>query len=174
VKCEGGGGDCLPADAVAWVENRPLPQSLSEIQRGQKVLCYDHIGQSARYVAVMDVSIETAAANWVNVELEDGSTLAMTEDHPCHKGTRDIVLARDLEPGCDTLMVLKMVPVKVRAVSAVKPNSFDEEPRTRVSLNLTQPDRHSLFVAAAGQVPTMAVGSCDASPRTVKQKKHIC
>ena len=31
--------DCLPADAVAWVENHPLPKSLSEINEGDSVLC---------------------------------------------------------------------------------------------------------------------------------------
>ena len=46
------GKECLPADSVAWVEHLPLPRPLGELSLGQKVLCYDRVGDCMRHVEV--------------------------------------------------------------------------------------------------------------------------
>jgi len=81
------------------------------------------------------------------------------------------------------MMVLKMVPVKVKSVLPIRtplPENAesDEEVRTRVCLNLQQPSRYSVFVASSGQLPTVAVGSSSTKarayvPKTVNTFVHV-
>jgi len=61
-------------------------------------------------------------------------------------------------------MVLKMVPVVVERVEKIDVDDDPAEVRTRVSLAVKQPQRHSIFVAASAQEPTMAVGANNVRP----------
>ncbi|CAK0819265.1 unnamed protein product, partial [Prorocentrum cordatum] len=45
-----GGADCLPREAVVWVEGQDAPRQLQQLQEGQKVLCYDSLGDCVDYV----------------------------------------------------------------------------------------------------------------------------
>ncbi|CAK0859833.1 unnamed protein product [Prorocentrum cordatum] len=45
---------CLPLDAGVWVEGRTITYSLRDLGRGQRVLCYDSLGRSIRYVEVLE------------------------------------------------------------------------------------------------------------------------
>lgn len=166
--------DCLRPDSVAWVEGQPLPQALNTLSSGQKVLCHDSVTKGLRYAEILDVRTENGNAKWVDVVLEDGTSLQMTANHPVlpltgnQSSSAGAVRAMDLCPGSDYLMVLKTMPVLVQEILS----SSDSESEDRVFLTLHQPQRHSLFVASApssgtGQpaVRTMAVGSADVHPR---------
>jgi len=165
--------DCLLPDSVAWVEGQPMPQPLSTLISGQKVLCHDNVSKGLKYAEILDVKTESGTAKWVSVVLEDGTSLQMTANHPVqpltgsHSGAMGAVRAMDLCPGSDYLMVLKTMPVLVQEVEAGEAESED-----RVFLTLRQPQRHSLFVASPPRgggagvptVQTMAVGSADVVP----------
>lgn len=165
-------GDCLRPDSVAWVEGQALPQPLKTMKPGQKVLCHDSLSNGLKYTEVLNVHTEAGKSNWVDVTLEDGTSLQMTSNHPVQPITGNAsvgaVRAIDLSPGSDYIMVMKTMPVLVQKVV----NGVSAECQERVFLTLHQPERHSLFVAAppgaegAGltAVQTMAVGSADARP----------
>jgi hypothetical protein len=116
---EGCDQDCLPADAVTWVLNQSLPRPLSSLVPGQQVLCYDQAGGGMRYVEVTSVKQQDSVTEWVELRLEDGTELDMTADHPVHQLDRGptvepyAVRAAELQAGVDTVMVLKMVPIRV-------------------------------------------------------------
>lgn len=60
--CKEGGSDCLPADAVAWVQHQALPVSLCDVKVGDQVLCFDHLAQGPQYTEVSSISMEKSAA----------------------------------------------------------------------------------------------------------------
>mmetsp|Transcript_68470 Transcript_68470/g.164419 ORF Transcript_68470/g.164419 Transcript_68470/m.164419 type:complete len:758 (-) Transcript_68470:153-2426(-) len=164
-------GECLPPDAVVWVEGQALPCPVSNISPGEKVLCYDSLSLVPKFVEVTDSNTILGNASWVSVTLDDDTTLTLTADHPTQprRSLGDLplaghVAAQDLKEGSDSLMVLKMLPVKVRSVVPTR-----DTVKERVALTLKNPDRHEVFVAGAGggvpgqEMSTMAVGSANAA-----------
>jgi len=157
--CEAGSGDCLPPDAVVWVENKPMPTPLAEVQPGERVMCYDRLSICMKYATVTRKKVQDGEVEWVTVVLADGSSMLMTSDHPVHRDTgKHAIKAAKLKPGKDSIMLLKMVPVFVERVIPMAPKeSFT--PHTRVTLSVHHEERHSIFVGAPGQNPSIAVGS---------------
>lgn len=170
-------GDCLPNDALVWIEGAALPTKVHEALAGQSVLCYDNVARCLKYTKVTGVDVISGQTHWVKVSLVDGTALTMTADHPikCHDrkaGTRGrspctstrSIRAADLEPGVDAVPVLRLVPVTVDNVAEASPGENVSEER-RIALKVRQPERYSVFVAAPGEsgsASTMAVGSADA------------
>mmetsp|Transcript_126083 Transcript_126083/g.315064 ORF Transcript_126083/g.315064 Transcript_126083/m.315064 type:complete len:836 (-) Transcript_126083:93-2600(-) len=167
--CAKSNGDCLPPDAVVWVEGQSMPSRVGEIGSGQRVLCYDHLTGGLKYSDVVDVQTRDASTTeWVSVVLEDGTELQMTSDHPVYPqvagagpGSSTPVRAAELQASAHSLEVLRLVPVPVREVRimpkagrSVEPASSppDAAPTERVSLSVRQPERHSIFVASGPSV----------------------
>jgi len=171
-------GECLPPDAVVWVEGQAMPRKVSTVKQGDRVLCHDSLCLAPKYVQVLSSETLVGKAAWVEVKLEDDTCLTLTADHPTQprQSKSDLpasqhVPAAELRPGVDNLMVLKMQPVLVQSVEGKKadPDTYGWPGPglgTRVSIMLQQPDRHEVFVAPSGTMPgqemsTVAVGSAD-------------
>eukprot|EP00927_Polykrikos_kofoidii_P027003 TRINITY_DN23917_c0_g1_i1.p1 TRINITY_DN23917_c0_g1~~TRINITY_DN23917_c0_g1_i1.p1 ORF type:complete len:745 (-),score=110.02 TRINITY_DN23917_c0_g1_i1:154-2364(-) len=154
------GADCLPPESLAWIEGYALPQPVEHLVPGQRVLCFDHLGGHLKYAAVVEATIRKASepADWAHVTLIDGTTVQLTADHPVKPvrsaaGQRrpagplcdelSVTHARNLRPGVDSLMVLKLVPEQVSTVELVM------ETRSRVFLTVEQQERHAIFVAGS-------------------------
>jgi len=179
------GGDCLPFDALVWVEGQALPQCVCDVQTGQKVLCHDNIVGNLKFVSLLQAETKAnSEIEWVRVTLADGTTMRMTSDHlmlsQAHQkegldfGVVDTgpVRAADLKPGIDSVMVLRVMPVDVENVEAGLKS--DDCGTQRTSIVVQQPERHSIFVASSGPCPLnrcMAVGSsslwaCSSQPES--------
>jgi hypothetical protein len=187
-------GDCLPSDALVWVESEPLPQPLSQLKPGQRVLCYDNLLGRVTYDAVCEISASEHADSreWVTVFLADGTALQMTTDHPieCYSVQEQNVRvggmkkkyahAGELQPGRDGVNVLKVSTVPVKDIERHGPGyapTDDAGPKQWVNFTLQQPQRHTVFVAQRkGQAvqPMMAVGSTDLSPLAQQQMRDVC
>jgi len=170
-------GDCLPLDALVWVEGETLPRPLGKLAIGDRVLCYDRLAGSMKHAGLIDVRMESGPKEWASVTLHDGTCLDMTVDHfvqlakaptaaadptgPTTLLTRSSIPVRagELKPGIDSLMVLKAAPVRVMAVERRAAE------RERISLTVQHSERHAIFVAAPGQAlgtfQTMAVESAN-------------
>mmetsp|Transcript_2973 Transcript_2973/g.6536 ORF Transcript_2973/g.6536 Transcript_2973/m.6536 type:complete len:775 (-) Transcript_2973:200-2524(-) len=171
-------GECLPHDAVVWVEGHALPRPVCTVKVGDRVLCHDNLSLVPKYVDVMASDMMFGEASWVQVKLADGTSLTLTSDHPTQprRALQEVpqsghIAAGDLRPGSDSLMVLKMQPEKVRSVAPTR-----EQSGGRVALSLQQPERHELFVAPPScgkpgqEMATIAVGSADmATPANQQQ-----
>eukprot|EP00929_Paragymnodinium_shiwhaense_P036097 TRINITY_DN19394_c0_g1_i1.p1 TRINITY_DN19394_c0_g1~~TRINITY_DN19394_c0_g1_i1.p1 ORF type:complete len:971 (+),score=186.71 TRINITY_DN19394_c0_g1_i1:75-2987(+) len=164
-------GDCLPLDAVAWVEGEASPQPLSKLQAGNRILCYDRLAGHMKHAEVVGLDMNQGEVEWAKVTLEDGTTLEVTSDHPVHVqmaeevaapwGTKPPVKAGDLREGHDCILVLKHVPVPVKRVEKVL------EARERVALHVSQPERHAPFIAAGQQAEgTMQAMAVEANNRS--------
>jgi len=179
-----GSGDCLPANAVVWVEGEQVPRELSQVVPGQRVLCSDSLTGGMKYAEVLTSRLlESQDIDWVAVALEDGTSLTMTADHPVMpvSATKEVwepnvtrdsrpflaVPASRLEPGKHAIYVLKLLPVPVLRVDSA--GASEAVPQARVNLTVRQPERHAVFVAQAkvgpgfGPPTPMAVGSADLS-----------
>lgn len=169
------GGDCLPPNALAWVDGAGLPTQVREVKNGQSVLCYDNVAGCLKYTEVTGVRTITGKTRWVKVSLIDGTALTLTADHPIQLRAVDdfgrdrprgaAVPAADLQPGTSAVTVLRMVPVTVAQVEDAELDAG--EIGERVALTVRQPERHSVFVASPAdgtgcRMATMAVGSADA------------
>jgi len=151
--------DCLPPDALVWVEGEALPWRLEEVQPGQRVRCFDRLSGQVKHAAVQEVKTETGMVEWTTVALADGTVLDLTADHPMQPVGADVsqgglaarpfgsehavVRAAALRPGVDHLLALKVEPVPVQSVQT------SVEDRKRVFLTVQQPERHAIFVARA-------------------------
>jgi len=135
---------------------------------GDRVLCFDKLGQSLKHASITKAQTIAGQAEWLTVTLQDNTKLAMTADHPMRplsahtdgqmQSLEQNVCAQELQPGHHHLLALKVVPV---LVTDVRSSGSCE---SRVSLSVQQPERHTIFVAAAdqatGSVQSMAVASC--------------
>jgi len=170
----GGRGDCLPLDCQVWVEGLPLPKKARNVKPGERVLCHDSVVGAPKYVDVLDARCLSGETDWVRIALADGTELTVTANHPVQpkSNTRTNQLpirATDLEPGVDSLMVLKMVPLIVEEVGECPaPGGGKTEPGkatpTRVALRLQHPQRYEVFVvqgADGAQGGLAAVCSAD-------------
>jgi len=162
--CEASSGDCLPPDAVVWVEDKAMPMPLLAVQPGDKVMCYDRLSMCMKYAKVTSKKVQDSQVKWVTIALADGSSMLMTADHPVHRESEKesrktfAIKAAKLRPGKDSIMVLKMVPVLVEKVTSMV-SKDSSTPLARVALSVQHEDRHSIFVGAPGQNPSIAVGS---------------
>jgi len=161
-------GNCLPPDAMVWLECKQQPTPAQDLAAGDRVLCFDRLGQSLKHASITKAQTIAGQAKWVTVTLQDNTKLAMTADHPMRPMRADTdgqmqnleqnVCAQDLQPGHHHLLALKVVPV---LVTDVQSSGFCE---SRVSLSVQQPERHAIFVATAdqatGSLQSMAVESC--------------
>eukprot|EP00928_Gymnodinium_smaydae_P054247 TRINITY_DN3805_c0_g1_i11.p1 TRINITY_DN3805_c0_g1~~TRINITY_DN3805_c0_g1_i11.p1 ORF type:complete len:820 (-),score=125.04 TRINITY_DN3805_c0_g1_i11:362-2821(-) len=175
-ECKNGEEDCLPPDAVAWVEGACEPMKLSSVLPGQRVLCFDHLSRSLKYSTVEHASMHDAQeSSWVTVKLADGTKLPMTSDHPVFARVLNNeglaaecgpIRAQDLQPGRHALEVFTRTPVVVDEVAEMLPlGTAAGAPATRVSLSVRQADRHSIFVSrTAGGEPGIAVASAKVTP----------
>lgn len=154
-------GDCLPASTLVRVEGKAAAMRVDAINLGQRVLCMDHITGALKYAEVVEVDVsEQAGPDIVEVELEDGTKLQMTADHPVFADSTKHMSAKDLQPGVNNLDVLKVVSLPVKAVREVP----KEASSTRlVNLSVHQPQRHSLFVAASADEAVGSVAVASAS-----------
>eukprot|EP00443_Scrippsiella_acuminata_P048913 CAMPEP_0115190312 /NCGR_PEP_ID=MMETSP0270-20121206/11961_1 /TAXON_ID=71861 /ORGANISM="Scrippsiella trochoidea, Strain CCMP3099" /LENGTH=823 /DNA_ID=CAMNT_0002603521 /DNA_START=87 /DNA_END=2558 /DNA_ORIENTATION=+ len=158
MSCAEDSGDCLPPDAVLWLEDEPEPVKVGQVKIGQRVLCYDHVAHGLKYSEVVDVAAHDASfSNWVVVVLDDGTELQMTFDHPLYPEKAEAAIkAGELEPFTHSLAVLKVVSVPVREVrAAARAETLHQHsatagvlPMQRISLSVQQPERHSIFVAS--------------------------
>jgi len=186
--CSSRDGDCLPATAVAWVENCPVPLPLKSLLPGQRVLCYDSIGRGLTYAEVTDShpAEHSAAADWIVATLTNGTQLTMTADHPVTVSPtaghplemrRQCLYAEELQADRDCLMVLEMASVPVASVTrmvvdaAAAPVAGNEW----ITVTIEQPERHELFVATCNNLGVpgqpIAVGSSDRVPSSVSPSK---
>jgi len=178
-----GNGDCLPAEALVWVDHHMDPQPLHTLKAGQRVLCYDNLLQCVKHVQVVEATVmeEDSPKEYVTVQLADGTFLEMTSDHhvECYRDEaqeqRKCIPAMNLQEGRDSIMVLNIQPQEVTKV-VLSSRGEDDAHRRWVSLNVQQPQRHLVFVAnhrkTRGRYPqTMAVGSADLKP-TFAHVKH--
>eukprot|EP00928_Gymnodinium_smaydae_P011256 TRINITY_DN14177_c0_g1_i1.p1 TRINITY_DN14177_c0_g1~~TRINITY_DN14177_c0_g1_i1.p1 ORF type:complete len:595 (-),score=91.86 TRINITY_DN14177_c0_g1_i1:283-2067(-) len=169
-------GDCLPADALVWIEGSGAPKALSALTPGERVLCHDNLTGHMKYADI--TSVEPAQAtvppDWVHVSLADGTVLEMTADHPVETFPRFEVKnqkvirkqAHELSTVADKLVVLKMVKVPVCKVVRRSPDIDTVPAKQWMTLNVQQPQRHTVFVAQSGKqqggmLSSIAVGSAD-------------
>jgi len=176
--CAEGDGDCLPPDAVVWVEGQSVPSKVGEVVSGQRILCYDHLTGGLKYSDTVAVeSHDASTTEWVAVTLEDGTELKMTSDHPVYphvaagagSTSGAPVKAAELQAQVHRLEVLRLVAVPVREVRVMdnlgtrqgeNAPGQREAPNERISLSVRQPERHSIFVASGpGGTGGMAVAS---------------
>jgi hypothetical protein len=189
-------GDCLPADSLLWVDGFSTVRRLDSITEGQRILCYDSYACCLKYTSVLSIG-KTAACNskdteWVTVSLEDGTDLQMTADHPVQCTSNEVhgssaqssglrcQGARDLQAGCDEVMVMKLASVPVKSVSLLggRSNGYwangQANGKDAWKISVQQPDRHMIFVSKGGaangyqqqkfSVSAMTVGASNLVP----------
>jgi len=172
-------GDCLPPDATVWVEGHNAPVRVDAVEAGARVLCFDHLTGGMKYSDVTSIQAAPGqSAAWVEVLLEDSTSLKMTADHPVYPCTSDgeptgrgpePVQAASLDPSLHSIQVLKLVavPVKeVRSLTAANGEIPAGLPTSKVSVNVAQPVRHSIFASSQpGATACMAVASAEVNLR---------
>jgi len=170
-------GDCLPSSASVWIENEALPQRLSTVRPGQRVLCYDNLQRGMKYTDVLDVSLAPGSecTDWMTVVLKDGTKLEMTPNHPVECfSTSDhgrtpgrYIPASEVQAEADSIMVLKTVLVPVSSVHHTTldtaAGTCTSSAREWVNLSIQHPDRHTVFVSRSCEAAqgAMAVGTLD-------------
>jgi hypothetical protein len=178
--CMQGSGDCLPPHAMVWTEGGKLPQLLSTLQAGERIMCYDNLSKSMTYAKIEKLENSTNT-EWVQLSLEDGSTLEVTTDHPLAVQpefgsllSQKCMRAGELRPGRDRLMMLKMVWVPISDVRHFSTSDGREGitsaecPESRsITISVEQKERHEIFVTTGDKKGTpghpIAVGSSDRS-----------
>jgi len=182
------GCDCLPADTLVYVDGLTMPQPLCMVKPTQRVLCYDDLAGSVSYVPVERVSISEPNVQpdrgAVRVQLQDNTELQMTGNHPvktyptgsnssdavgaCVQGSGRCAQAADLQPGYDSLIVLKTTVVPVRKVEQVALEGASGVDRRWVTVAVQGPHRHMIFTATKGSqlapCQMMAVGGSNLVP----------
>jgi len=190
--CDGKDGDCLPPDAVVWIEGQSVPAKVADVGSGSRVLCYDHLSGGLKYSEVVDVATHDAStSDWVVVKLEDGTELKMTADHPVYPQAPGLVGERsgipvkagDLQASAHSLEVLRLVAIPVREVQVISRTSGGEEgggaggslaPSERVSLSVRQPERHSVFVSSGPSGKgSMAVASASVNVEGATNQRQV-
>jgi len=144
---------CLALDASVWVEGRAESCSVRDVERGQRVLCYDSLRQSITYAEVIEKRVDFVEVPWVDVGLDDGTRLTLTADHPVQRASQGgAIRAADLSPGRDSVVVhwIAAAAVAVKEVSR-KPEAAGEWGRANFALR--PPARHLALVSGAGAEP---------------------
>ncbi|CAK0837916.1 unnamed protein product [Prorocentrum cordatum] len=140
---------CLPSSASVWVEGRASACALRDLERGQRVLCYDSLGRSLRYAEVLEKRADLRAVPCISVGLHDGTRLAMAADQPVRLANqREVVRAEDLSPGKDSVFLHRAATVPV-AVKEVVRQAEARGARGRIHLVVRHPDRLLVLVASS-------------------------
>ena len=153
--------DCLPVSAKVHVDGFCGGKPASKLSVGDRVLCYDHLAGSIKFVEVEDCGIIAGPCSWSRVTLTDGTTMSVTTDHPVRivgemeaqggvggLGGGRVVRAGELRPG-NMLKILRMGAVPIEEMQTEP----DHQPRVRI--NLRQSWRYSLFCSeGSGQEMT--------------------
>jgi hypothetical protein len=178
--CAQGSGDCLPSHTMVWTESAKLPQLLSSLAPGERILCYDTLSKSMTYAAIEKLTRSTNT-EWVKLWMQDGSMLEVTTDHPVVVQPEDASLFRErcmrageLEAGRDRLLMLKMVWVPISDVRhASSALGEDGSPPAvppmldSITISVEQRERYEIFVTTGDKNgnpgPAIAVGSSDRS-----------
>jgi hypothetical protein len=174
--CLQGTGDCLPSHAMVWTETAKLPQNLCSLVPGDKILCYDNLAKNVTYAKIEKLQKSTNT-EWVNLLMQDGSTLQVTTDHPVavqpERGAvhdQRCMRAGMLKAGRDRIMMLKMVWVPISAVShfsSAESESAEILQSDSITISVEQRERHEIFVTTGDKNgnpgPPIAVGSSDRS-----------
>lgn len=161
-------GQCLHPDALVWPLGSSVPKKVLEVEAGQSVLCYDNVSGSVSHAEVSECQHLGGDVPWVSVTLIDGTSMTLTAEHPVQplpsiadghfsplqNNLGAIVKAADLQPGKDSLPVLRLLPTAVQKVEDV-PCSASATGTTRVALSVQQPLRHSIFVAEPRSHPEL-------------------
>eukprot|EP00931_Biecheleriopsis_adriatica_P028481 TRINITY_DN16971_c0_g1_i1.p1 TRINITY_DN16971_c0_g1~~TRINITY_DN16971_c0_g1_i1.p1 ORF type:complete len:648 (-),score=111.68 TRINITY_DN16971_c0_g1_i1:63-1982(-) len=149
------GNDCLPIASQVYVEGSLKAKRSDELQGGDRLLCYDHLLGSLKYVELQDVELISGPVEWTRVVLADGTVMTVTSDHPMRILNSDsaetgsfglgggvVRSAKELQPGQDMLNILKLGATPVKEISSWQ----DEQPRARV--NVQHSWRYSIFSQA--------------------------
>jgi len=122
---EAGGGaalqclDWLPLDASVWVEGRASSCPLRDLERGQRVLCYDLLGRSIRYVEVVEKHTNVREVPWISVSLDDGTQDDVAAEQRVQLADqRDMARAPGPCPGRDGVVVQRPSTLPAPALPA--------------------------------------------------------
>lgn len=157
----------LPASLFVWTEGSISAQPIGSLQRGRRLLCYDRFAAHICYAPVLDVEVESfdSGETWLSVSLADGTQQDFTasccvapkiqncktdswEDSPVP------TTVQSLQPGIDSLVVIKTKPVPVSRVTKI------EGSRKLIAVSLSRPHRCDLLVSQEqGKISMLAVGS---------------
>ena len=164
--------DCLPMDAKVYLEGRPSAVSASQLQVGDRLLCYDHLAGSIRFVDVNDCGMVSGDCEWSHITMADGTSLSVTAEHPVRVvgevdrdgrgafglGGGQVVHAGQLRPEKDMLKILRLGAVPIQTMQV------QSSAEARVRVNLHQSWRHSLFCSqgSGAEMTAVAVESSDA------------
>eukprot|EP00930_Biecheleria_cincta_P102254 TRINITY_DN9393_c0_g1_i1.p1 TRINITY_DN9393_c0_g1~~TRINITY_DN9393_c0_g1_i1.p1 ORF type:complete len:596 (-),score=89.11 TRINITY_DN9393_c0_g1_i1:17-1582(-) len=175
--------DCLPEHCTVQIEGSDVPVAVGSLMPGDKVLCYDHLAQTAAFRKVTDVQAKDASTSqWLRVELTDGSCMDVTGDHPMKTTTQSqqnrskgqhtlpatttTTSAQDLVPKQHYLTCIRPVQLGIKNIRSYEELGEMSAAR-RISISVWQGERHSIFANLPGSAPSslgaVAVGSADAS-----------
>eukprot|EP00913_Durusdinium_trenchii_P014709 g13799.t1 len=168
--------DCLPLTAKVYLEGRPAAVPASQLEVGDRLLCYDHLAGSIRFVDVNDCGVVSGECEWSHITMADGTSVSVTAEHPVRVvgevdsdgrgafglGGGQVVNAGQLRPEKDMLKILRLGAVPVQTMHL----KSSQEPRVRVNLHqsLACTERYSLFCSqgSGAEMTAVAVESSDA------------
>jgi hypothetical protein len=178
---------CLPAKAVVWIENHSFPTALSNISPGERVLCFDNLGQGVAYATVTSACPATPKHDLVVLTLDDGAIVEMTADHPVtvHTGkASECIRADELQSGQHSVMVMRLTPCLVSRVDHVAcptqvecdsnqiTDSVHAPYGSWMTIAVHHPERFEPLIASRDShgtvAPPIAVGSCNRDLDTKK------
>ncbi|CAK8995455.1 unnamed protein product [Durusdinium trenchii] len=137
--------DCLPLTAKVYLEGRPAAVPASQLEVGDRLLCYDHLAGSIRFVDVNDCGVVSGECEWSHITMADGTSVSVTAEHPVRVvgevdsdgrgafglGGGQVVNAGQLRPEKDMLKILRLGAVPVQTMHL----KSSQEPRVRVNLH---------------------------------------
>ncbi|CAL1158341.1 unnamed protein product [Cladocopium goreaui] len=169
--------DCLPMNAKVYLEGRPAAVPASQLEVGDRLLCYDHLAGSIRFVDVNDCGVVSGECQWSHITMADGTALSVTAEHPVRVvgevdadrgafglGGGQVVHAGELRPSKDMLKILRLGAVPVQTIQLQQ----SEEPRVRVNLHQCVTEQNEQIAAivldafAGVEMTAVAVESSDA------------
>ncbi|CAK0864087.1 unnamed protein product [Prorocentrum cordatum] len=141
---------CLPLDAGVWVEGRAIPYTLRDLERGQRVLCYDSRGRSIRYAEVLEKRVDFGEVPRVGAGLGAGAQLVMAASQAVQLARqREAVWAADLSPGRGGAVVHGAAAVPCVVEEAARQAEARGSARGWAHLAVRHPDGLSVLVGSS-------------------------
>jgi len=174
------GGDCLEEGDLVWTNQCPHPIPVKELVKGQQVLCYDHLSKGLKHAEVLNVAMQADSTQWATIMLTDGTSIRVTADHPFLTEApgklssafgQAPVPASELKPHISKVLVMKLVPVDVQSVELDELEALKEQ--ARISIDIQQPTRHSVFVSRRGQQTPGSAVAVGASNLEVMAQEYV-